>query len=161
MASYVGAKPEPNPHRAHCPRPSVPHPRGSSAPPWTVTPPPPCAAVPMHHRSFGGEIIPNIQPEPPPVQVEATPSHPIAVTGSRGGPLPHHNLLPGSDKVSPAPPLLQTEPSQFPQPLPTRHKTRSRHRSLLLLAALLLIQARIPLAFLATWAHCWLVFSRL
>ncbi|KAK4823935.1 hypothetical protein QYF61_008321 [Mycteria americana] len=30
--------------------------------------------------------------------------------------------------------------------------------SLLLLATLLLIQARMPLAFLATWAHCWLIF---
>jgi len=29
---------------------------------------------------------------------------------------------------------------------------------LLLLAALLLTQARMPWAFLATWAHCWLVF---
>ena len=31
--------------------------------------------------------------------------------------------------------------------------------SLLLLAALLLIQTRMPLASLATWAHCWLMFS--
>ncbi|KAK4821856.1 LOW QUALITY PROTEIN: hypothetical protein QYF61_004333 [Mycteria americana] len=30
-----------------------------------------------------------------------------------------------------------------------------------LLATLLLIQARMPLAFLATWAHCWLIFRRL
>ena len=27
------------PHRAHCPRPSVPHPHGSGTPPGTVTPP--------------------------------------------------------------------------------------------------------------------------
>jgi len=33
--------------------------------------------------------------------------------------------------------------------------------SLLLLATLFLIQARIPLALLATWAHCWLMFRRL
>jgi len=33
--------------------------------------------------------------------------------------------------------------------------------SLLLPAALFLIQARMPLAFLATWAHCWLTFSQL
>jgi len=32
---------------------------------------------------------------------------------------------------------------------------------LLLLATLFLIQARMLLAFLATWAHCWLMFSRL
>ncbi|KAK4829008.1 hypothetical protein QYF61_001764 [Mycteria americana] len=33
--------------------------------------------------------------------------------------------------------------------------------SLVLLATLFLIQARMPLAFLATWAHCWLILSRL
>jgi len=31
--------------------------------------------------------------------------------------------------------------------------------SLLLLAAIFLIWARMPSAFLATWAHCWLMFS--
>ena len=34
-------------------------------PPWTVTPSPPWAAVPLQHCSFGEEIVPNIQPEPP------------------------------------------------------------------------------------------------
>ncbi|KAK4820753.1 hypothetical protein QYF61_005916 [Mycteria americana] len=33
--------------------------------------------------------------------------------------------------------------------------------ALVLLATLFLIQARMPLAFLATWAHCWLIFRRL
>ncbi|KAK4817702.1 hypothetical protein QYF61_026392 [Mycteria americana] len=33
--------------------------------------------------------------------------------------------------------------------------------SLVLLATLFLIQARMPLALLATWAHCWLIFRRL
>jgi len=33
--------------------------------------------------------------------------------------------------------------------------------ALLLLATLFLTQARIPLTFLATWAHCWLMFSQL
>ncbi|KAK4828387.1 hypothetical protein QYF61_026125 [Mycteria americana] len=33
--------------------------------------------------------------------------------------------------------------------------------SLVLLATLFLIQARMPLAFLATWAHCWLIFRQL
>jgi len=28
-----------------------------------VTPPPPWAAVPVHHCSFGEEIVPNIEPE--------------------------------------------------------------------------------------------------
>ena len=32
---------------------------------------------------------------------------------------------------------------------------------LLLLAALPLTHAGVPLAFLAAWAHCWLTFSRL
>ncbi|RMC17164.1 hypothetical protein DUI87_05741 [Hirundo rustica rustica] len=31
--------------------------------------------------------------------------------------------------------------------------------SLLLLATPFLIQARMPLALLATWAHCWLMFN--
>ncbi|TRZ25691.1 hypothetical protein HGM15179_001410 [Zosterops borbonicus] len=31
--------------------------------------------------------------------------------------------------------------------------------SLFLLATPFLIQAKMPLAFLATWAHCWLMFS--
>ena len=31
---------------------------------------------------------------------------------------------------------------------------------LLLLATLILIQAMMPFAFLATWAHCWLMFSQ-
>ena len=100
------------------------------------------------------------------------------------------------------PPLLQTEPSQFPQPLPiqlvlqmplssitllrtcsrasisflywgtqnwTQHSwcslTSAEYRgmitSLLLLATPFLIQARMLLAFLATWAHCWLMFNQL
>ncbi|KAK4826411.1 hypothetical protein QYF61_008944 [Mycteria americana] len=40
-------------------------------------------------------------------------------------------------------------------------KDRGTITSLVLLATLFLIQARMPLAFLATWAHCWLIFSRL
>ena len=39
--------------------------------------------------------------------------------------------------------------------------TRAEYTSLVLLATLFLIQARMPLAFLATWTHCWLMFSRL
>ena len=40
------------------------------------TPPPPWAAVPLHHHSFWEEIFPNIQPEPPRAQLEVIPSCP-------------------------------------------------------------------------------------
>ena len=43
----------------------------------------------------------------------------------------------------------------------TSAEYRGTITSLLLPATLFLIQARISLAFLATWAHCWLMFSRL
>jgi len=33
--------------------------------------------VPTHHPSFGEEIVPNTQPEPPLVQFKAINSHPI------------------------------------------------------------------------------------
>ena len=42
----------------------------------------------------------------------------------------------------------------------TSAKYRGTITSLLLLATLFLIEARMPLAFLATWTHCWLMFSR-
>ena len=58
-------------HCAHCPRPSVPHLHGSGTPPGTVTPPPPWVAVPLQHHSFREEMFPNIQPEPPLVQLKA------------------------------------------------------------------------------------------
>lgn len=45
---------------------------------------PPCAAVPMHHCCFGEGIVPNTQPDHPVAQHEATTSHHIAITGSRG-----------------------------------------------------------------------------
>ena len=51
------------PHHAHCSHPSVPHPHGSGTPPEMMTPPPPWAAVPLQHCSFGEETVPNIQPE--------------------------------------------------------------------------------------------------
>jgi len=35
--------------------------------------------VPVHHHSFREEISPNIQPEPPLVQLKAITSQPIAV----------------------------------------------------------------------------------
>jgi len=36
--------------------------------------------VPLHHHSFGEEIVPNIQPEPSLLQFKAITSYPI--TGS-------------------------------------------------------------------------------
>ncbi|RMC15225.1 hypothetical protein DUI87_07409 [Hirundo rustica rustica] len=42
---------------------------------------------------------------------------------------------------------------------PHQCQYRGRLTSLLLLATPFLIQARMPLALLATWAHCWLMFS--
>ena len=66
-------------------------------------------------------MFPNFQPEPPLVQLETITSHSIAVTWEQ---VPtSHNLLQGvadSSKVSPEPPSLQTEPSQFLQLLPIR-----------------------------------------
>ena len=53
------------PHCAHCLRPSVPHPRGSGAPPGMGTPPHSLGSCAVQHRSLGEEIFPNIQPEPP------------------------------------------------------------------------------------------------
>jgi len=48
----------------------------SGTPPGMQTPPPPWAAVPLQHCSFG-EAFPNTQPESFLAQQEATPSHPI------------------------------------------------------------------------------------
>jgi len=52
--------------------------------------------------------------------------------------------------------LVQAVTQQFPY---TRAEYIGTISSLLLLAALFLIQARMPLAFLFTWAHFWLLFS--
>ena len=43
----------------------------------------------------------------------------------------------------------------------TSAEYRGRITSLVLLNAAFLIQARMPLAFLVTWAHCWFIFSQL
>ena len=70
------------PHRAHCPHPSVPHPHGSGTPPRMVTPPPPWAAVPLQHRSFGEEMFPKIQ------RGSATSGAPLTPTSMQGATLP-------------------------------------------------------------------------
>jgi len=52
-----------------------------------VTPPPPWAAVPLQHCSFGEEMFPNIQPDPFLAQREAITSRPVSdqsTTSSRG-----------------------------------------------------------------------------
>ena len=55
----------------------------------------------------------------------------LLLPGRRGWSLPHHHFLSGivaSDKVSREPPFLQTEQSQFPQPLPLRHVFQTPHQ---------------------------------
>ena len=54
-----------------------------------VTLPPPWAACSNTASLFGEEIFPNIQPEPPLVQLEAIPSHSItSYVGKEAN--PHH-----------------------------------------------------------------------
>jgi len=80
---------------------------------------PPGQPVPAPAHSFRG------QPEPPLVQLEAILSHPIAsYAGEEVNPhltTTSFQAAVESDKVSPEPPLLQTEQCLFPQPLPIRH----------------------------------------
>jgi len=64
-------------------------------------------------------MCPNAQPEPLLAQPEAVNSHPTTVTWE-------WKVTPASgavesDEVSPAPPLLQTDPSKLPQLLSIRH----------------------------------------
>ena len=73
-------------------------------------------------------------------------------------------LLPFSGHT-PEPPCLscsegpRTKQTHYSRCGLTRAEYRGRITSLLLLTALFLLQARMPLAFLATLAHCWLMFS--
>ena len=64
----------------------LPHLRRSGAPPGSVTPPPPRAAVPMHRRTFR-DVFPRIQPERPLAQLEAITPCPAAVTWGQRHPL--------------------------------------------------------------------------
>ena len=74
---------------------------------------------------FLREMFPNIQPEPPLVQLKATSSHPVAgYTGAEADPPPHHNLLLGSCREQQG--LLWTSSSPdwtIPVPSVTPHKT--------------------------------------
>ena len=88
-----------------------------------VTLPPPWAACSNTASLFGEEIFPNIQPEPPLVQLEAIPSHHIgSYQGEEANPHLTTTFLQEvveGNKVPPDPPLLQTKQSQFSQLLPT------------------------------------------
>lgn len=54
----------------------MPHPHSSQMPLREVTPPClPGQPVPVHYRSFGGEICTDTQPDPPLAQLKATTSH--------------------------------------------------------------------------------------
>ena len=139
-------------------------------------------------------MLPNIQPEPPLVKLEAVPSCSITVTVWKR--LTSTSLQPPFRELQRAirsplkllfsqlnNPSFAPDPSQFHCPsldalrghdvflvvrgpelntvLEVRHyQCRVQRDDLLivLLATLCLIQARMPLA-LATWAHCYLMFS--
>jgi len=74
---------------------------------------------PMPDHSFKEEIFPNIQSEPPLMQLEVVASRPIAgYLGEETNPClttPSFQVVVESDKVSLQPPLLQTEQPQLPQ----------------------------------------------
>jgi len=84
----------------------------------------------MPHHFFREEIFPNIQPELPLTETEAIPSYPIAVTWEKR---PTPNLPSGCCRVSPEPPLLQTEKFQFPQLLLIRLFLQTLHSFIVLL----------------------------
>lgn len=92
----------------------------------------------MSDSPFSKEILPDVQPEPLQVQLQATPLI-----------LCH----PATREKRPAPTWLQ--PQNWTQDWRcglTSAENRGTITALVLLAALLLILARMPLAFLATWA---------
>ena len=80
--------------------------------------------IPIPDHSFLKSFFPNIQPEPPLVQLKAFPSCPIAsYVGEEAD--PHHattSFLVAivRKRVSLEAALLQAEQSQFPQMLPIR-----------------------------------------
>jgi len=83
------------------------------------------------------EILPDVQPEPPLVQLESIPSCPLtSYTGEEAGPhLTTASLLVvvESNNISHAPPLLQTKQSQFPQLLPISLVLQTPHSFIALL----------------------------
>ena len=80
---------------------------------------PPGQPIPAPDHSIRKAVFPNIQPESPVVQLEAVLSSPIS-SSMREEADPQLTTVSlqvviESNKVSPEPPLLQTEQSQFPQ----------------------------------------------
>lgn len=66
-----------------------------STAPRRVTPPPPWS-LPLPDHPFHEEILPNVQPEPPLVQLEAMTSGPVACyLGEEATPQPGYNILAG------------------------------------------------------------------
>jgi len=84
---------------------------------------------PMPDHSLREDIFPNIQSKPPLTQLEAIASRPVA--GYLGEETNSHLTTPfcqgavESEKVSPQPPLLQTEQPQLPQSLLIRLFSRA------------------------------------
>ena len=79
----------------------------------------PMQSIPASDHSFTEQVFLNIQPEPPLAQLKAISSSPI--TSYVAAEASHHlttvslQVAVESNKVSLELPLLQTEPSQFPQ----------------------------------------------
>jgi len=88
--------------------------------------------VAMPDHSFGIEIFSSILSKPPLAQLKAISSHPI--TSYLGKETNTHltttslQLVVESDKVSPQPPLLQTEQPQLPQLLLIRLVLQTPHQ---------------------------------
>ena len=101
----------------------------------------------MPYCAFREEFFPNIQPEPPLMQLEIIPSHPIASYAGEVTNTHHASASPQvvveSNKVSPEPPLLQTK-SQFPHLL----LRRLTLQTLTSLIALLWTCSRLLMSFL-------------
>ena len=94
------------------------------------TPPPPWAA--HSSASFREVVFPNVQPEPPLLQLEAIPSSPItSCTREESNPqltTTSLQVVIESNKVSPEPSLFQTEQSQLLQPLLIRPVLQTPHQ---------------------------------
>ena len=86
-----------------------------------MTPPPLGQPIPEPDHPFREVVFPNVQPESFLAQLEAIPSSPIAShTREEADPqltTTSLQVVIESNKVSPEPPLLQTEQSQLLQPL--------------------------------------------
>ena len=86
---------------------------------WWWLPHFPGQPIPMYDHSFHKEIFPNIHSKPPPMQLEAIASCPIAsYLGEDTSTCLTTTSFQGvveSNKVPPQPPLLQTKQPQFPQ----------------------------------------------